>query len=68
MVDATGKPTSCAVHWPSLDQTTNDKICKTLLANARFTPAMDSAGQAMPGYWVASPLFLGPPIPGGRGR
>jgi hypothetical protein len=68
MVDATGKPTSCAVHWPSLDQTTNDKICKTLLANARFTPAMDSAGQPMPGYWVASPLFLGPPIPGGRGR
>jgi hypothetical protein len=68
MVDATGKPTSCAVHWPSLDQTTNDKICKTLMLNGKFTPAMDSAGQPMPGYWVASPLFLGPPIPGGRGR
>jgi hypothetical protein len=68
MVDATGKPTACAVHWPTLDQATNTKICKTLMANGKFTPAMDSAGQPMPGYWVASPLFLGPPIPGGRGR
>jgi hypothetical protein len=68
MVDANGKPTSCTIHWPSLDQTTNDKICKMLMANAKFTPAMDSAGQPMPGYWVASPMFLGPPIPGGRGR
>jgi hypothetical protein len=68
MVDATGKPTACKIHWPSLDGTTNDKICKALMANAKFTPAMDSASQPMPGYWVASPLFLGPPIPGGRGR
>lgn len=68
MVDATGKATSCTIHWPSLDQTTNDKICKSLMSNAKFTPASDSAGQAMPGYWVASPLFLGPPFGGGRGR
>jgi hypothetical protein len=64
MVDATGKPTSCAIHWATLDQTTNDKICKTLMANAKFTPAMDSAGQPMPGYWIANPMFLGPPIKG----
>jgi hypothetical protein len=64
MVDATGKHTSCAIHWATLDQTTNDKICKTLMANAKFTPAMDSAGQPMPGYWIANPMFLGPPIKG----
>lgn len=64
MVDATGKATSCTINWPTLDATANDKICKTLLANARFTPAKDVAGQPMPGYWVGSPLFLGPPTKG----
>lgn len=68
MVDATGKATSCAIHWPTLDATTNDKICKAALANAKFTPAKDAAGQPMPGYWVGSPLFMGPPFPGRGGR
>jgi hypothetical protein len=64
MVDATGKPTSCAVHWATLDATTNDKICKTLMAKAKFTPATDAAGQPMSGYWVGNPMFLGPPMKG----
>jgi len=66
MVDATGKATSCTVHWPTLDAATNDKICKAALANARFTPAKDTGGLAMPGYWIGSPLFMGPPFPGRR--
>ena len=66
MVDATGKATSCTIHWPTLDATTNDKICKAALANARFTPAKDAGGQPMPGYWMGSPLFMGPPFPGRR--
>jgi hypothetical protein len=66
MVDATGKATSCTIHWPTLDATTNDKICKAALANAKFTPAKDAAGQPMPGYWIGSPLFMGPPFSGRR--
>jgi hypothetical protein len=66
MVDATGLATSCAFHWPTLDAATNDKICKAALANAKFTPAKDASGQPMPGYWVSSPLFMGPPFPGRR--
>jgi hypothetical protein len=68
MVDAAGKPTACAIHWATLDQTSNDKICKTLMDKARFTPAMDASGQPMAGVWVASPMFLMPPMPAGRGR
>ena len=64
MVDATGKPTACTIHWPTLDATTNDKICKTLMAGAKFTPAMDADGQPMAGFWVASPMMLGPPMKG----
>ena len=68
MVDATGKPTACAIHWATLDQTTNGKICKALMDKAKFTPAKDANGQPMAGYWVASPMMLGPPMPAGRGR
>jgi len=35
---------------------------------AKFTPAMDASGQPMAGVWVASPMFLMPPMPAGRGR
>jgi hypothetical protein len=66
MVDATGKATSCTIHWPTLDAATNDKICKAALANAKFTPAKDASGQPMPGYWIGTPLFMGPPFPGRR--
>jgi hypothetical protein len=66
MVDATGKATSCAIHWPTLEAATNDKICKAALANAKFTPAKDANGQTMPGYWIGSPMFMGPPFPGRR--
>ena len=66
MVDATGKATSCTINWPTLDAATNDKVCKAALANAKFTPARDAGGQAMPGYWIGSPLLMGPPMPGRR--
>ena len=66
MVDATGKATSCTIHWPTLDATTNAKVCAAAMANAKFTPAKDAGGQPMPGYWVGSPLLMGPPFPGRR--
>lgn len=68
MVDAEGKPTSCHVHWPTLAQPLNDKICKTLMANAKFLPAKDADGNAMTGYWVGNPQFLGPPMRGPGAR
>lgn len=64
MVDATGKPTTCYVHWAALDKATNDKICALLMSNAKFTPATDAAGQPMPGYWIGNPMFMGPPMKG----
>ena len=69
LVDAAGKPASCHVHWPTLSDALNKKICRTLMDKASFVPAKDAAGQAMAGYWVGSPMFLGPPMPGfGGGR
>ena len=64
MVDATGKATSCTIHFATLEPTTNEKICAAAMANARFTPAKDASGQPMPGYWIGSPMFMGPPMKG----
>ncbi len=57
-----------ACLWATLDAPTNDKICKSLMANAKFTPAKDADGQPMAGYWVGSPMMLGPPMKGGFGK
>ena len=65
-LNPSGKPTACHVHWPTLDQLVNDRICKTLLSKGKFQPAKDPAGQPMASYWVGNPQFLGPPMPGFR--
>ena len=67
MLGADGKPTACHIFSPTLSQALNDKICQLLMEKASFTPAKDAAGQAMASYWMGSPMFLGPPFPGGRG-
>jgi hypothetical protein len=36
------------------------------MRKARFAPAEDAGGTPISGFWVGSPLFLGPPMPGGR--
>jgi hypothetical protein len=66
MVDASGKPTACHIHWPTLGQPVNDRICKILLDKGKFQPAKDPAGQPMASYWIGNPQFLGPPMPGFR--
>lgn len=67
MVDASGNPTDCHVHWMTLEQSLNDRICKTLLDKGKFQPAKDPSGQGMASYWIGNPMFLGPPPPGGGG-
>lgn len=65
MLDASGKPTACHIFSPTLSETLNGKICELAMARASFTPAKDADGQAMTSYWMGSPMFLGPPFPGG---
>ena len=52
MVDATGKPTSCHVHWPTLDARQNEAVCEGIMANGAFTPALDANGEPMASYWM----------------
>ncbi len=62
MVSAEGKPTGCFVIRPSLEQKTNDAICKSLMAKGQFFPALDQGGQPMASYWMTSPFLLMPPF------
>lgn len=67
LIDAAGKPTKCDIHQPTLSAAQNEKICSLLMANGKFTPAKNAAGEAVAGYWIGNPQFLGPPG-GGRRR
>jgi len=68
LIGADGKVTACAIYTPSLSQTLNDRICTLAKERASFQPAKDAAGQAMASVWMGSPMFLGPPFPGGGRR
>jgi hypothetical protein len=65
MVDATGKPNDCKIHFASLDDDTNAKLCGALLANAHFKPALDADGKPFASFYTTSPLNFGG---GGFGR
>jgi hypothetical protein len=66
LIGADGKPTSCTIYWRSLSDTLNQRICSLVMERATFQPAKDAGGQPMASYWMGSPMFLGPPFPGGR--
>jgi hypothetical protein len=50
----------------TLDPATNAKICNALMTSAKFTPAKDVNGQAIPSYWMGRPGSLVSPFGGGR--
>ncbi|HZF46603.1 MAG TPA: hypothetical protein VEZ26_09710, partial [Sphingomonadaceae bacterium] len=64
IVGTDGKPTSCAVHWASLEQKTNDAICKGVMEKGSFIPALDAAGQPMASLWTVPPVAFMPPFGG----
>ncbi|OYW47203.1 MAG: hypothetical protein B7Z08_03875 [Sphingomonadales bacterium 32-68-7] len=66
MINAEGKPTSCHIAWATLGDEVNGGICKSVMEKASFIPAKDSGGQAVASYWMGSPMFLMPPMGGGR--
>jgi len=62
MVDASGAPTACAIHFATLSEGVNTRLCSQVMANAGFTPALDAEGQPIASYWTAAPVaLLGPP-------
>ncbi|MFB0611823.1 hypothetical protein [Aurantiacibacter poecillastricola] len=63
MVSKDGAPTSCHVHFPLLEEQKNAEICEQVMANARFLPALDSAGEPIDSYWLVPAFALIDPGP-----
>lgn len=57
MVDATGNPVDCKT-WPT-DQVPDLKVgaCEIMLKNARYAPALDANGVAVPSYFATSVVY-----------
>ena len=64
IVDQQGRPQSCHVQWPALDEATNRRICAAVMEKGTFSPALDATGEAMTSYWTSSVFFLLPPFGG----
>lgn len=62
MVDKTGVATSCHVHWPTLSEPANRRICASSMEKSTFMPALDQSGEAVDSYWTTSIYFLLPPF------
>ncbi len=62
MVSEEGEPTSCHIHFPTLEEGVNQRVCEQVMENAEFQPALDAEGQPIASYWLV-PVFvlLGPP-------
>lgn len=57
MVDARGTPTECVVQSPRSPSNAGTIACREIMKAARFEPALDAAGEPVPGYFVTSVFF-----------
>jgi hypothetical protein len=64
MISAEGKPTSCHIHIPTLSEGVNGKICKMLMEEATYHPALDAGGQPIASFVTSELFFLFPPFGG----
>lgn len=64
MVSAAGEPTACHIHFPTLEEEVNDRICEQIMENAEFQPALDAQGEAIASYWLVPVFVLFGPPPG----
>lgn len=59
-VDETGKPTSCTIQQATQPAGFDKVVCREMLRNARFSPALDAAGKPMASYWRSTVRFAIP--------
>jgi hypothetical protein len=57
MVDAQGTPYDCKVPTALGDDVFEKTTCQLLMRRAKFSPALDSKGRAIPSYYINSVLW-----------
>lgn len=56
-VDAAGKPTACHIQESTRPKAFDDAVCKAIMRNAEFDPALDAGGQPIASYWSQTVNF-----------
>jgi len=59
-VEADGKPAACVIQAPKAEGSAEAIACGEIMKNARFQPALDSGGNAVPSYFTSSVFFIMP--------
>lgn len=57
MIDASGKPTSCAIQQSTRPEEFDNTVCRALMARAKFEPALDAQGAPAPSFWSQTIQF-----------
>jgi hypothetical protein len=52
-----GVPTACHIQLTTRPKEFDTAVCKALMRRARFSPALDATGQALPSYWRSTVRF-----------
>ncbi len=56
-VDTAGKPTACHIQQSTRPKAFDDAVCKAIMRNAEFEPALDAGGSPIASYWLNSVTF-----------
>lgn len=56
-VDAEGKPSACHIQQSTRPEAFDTAVCKAIMRNARFEPALDAAGAPIASYWINTVIF-----------
>lgn len=57
-VDAVGEPTACHIQQSTRPKDFDDAVCKAIMRNAKFHPALDAEGRPIASYWLNSVNFV----------
>ncbi|KRA81493.1 hypothetical protein ASD76_13190 [Altererythrobacter sp. Root672] len=56
-VDDQGMPTDCVVQAPQFERAASEIACRSIMASARFEPALDAEGEPVASYFTTSIFY-----------
>lgn len=56
-VDTEGRPSACHIQQSTRPQAFDDAVCRAIMRNARFEPALDAEGTPIASYWINTVVF-----------
>lgn len=57
-VGVDGKPTACHIQQSTRPKAFDDAVCRAIMRNAEFDPALDASGAPLASYWLNTVTFI----------